>query len=81
MQKHFQNIDERCDRLEKLILKQITEQKYLQQGKRNDFGMRSRTLSLLSVDDDPVTSFDQRSRGFTNELYRESSPIETETQA
>lgn len=80
MQKHFQKVDERCDRLEKLILKQIIEQKYLQQGKRNDFGMRSRTLSLLSIDDDPPNSFDRGSRGFTNELFRESSPIETETQ-
>lgn len=82
LQKHFQKVAERCDRLEKLILKQITEQKYLQQGKRNDFGMRSRTLSLLSVDDDPYTSqFDQRSsRGYTNELFQESSPIDTETE-
>ena len=81
LQKHFQKVDERCDRLEKLILKQITEQKYLQHGKRNDFGMRSRTLSLLSVDDDPSASFDPRSsRGYTNELFRESSPIEIETE-
>ncbi len=80
LQKHFQKVDERCDRLEKLILKQITEQKYLQQSKKNDLGMRSRTLSLLSVDDNP-TSFDPRSsRGYANVLFRESSPIETETE-
>ena len=80
LQQHFQKVDERCDRLEKLILKQITERKYLQQGKRNDLGTRSRTLSLLSVDDDPSTSFDPRSsQGYKNELFRESSPVETET--
>lgn len=79
MQKHFQNVDERCDRLEKLILKQITEQKYLQQGKRVNFGIRSRTLSLLNVEDDPSISTDQR--GFTNEIFRETSPFEVETEA
>ena len=80
LQQHFQKVDERCDRLEKLILKQITEQKYLQQGKKNDLGMKSRTLSLLSVDDDPSTSFNPRlSRGYSNELFRESSPVEIET--
>ena len=79
MQKHFQKVDERCDRLEKLILKQIMEQKYLQQGKRIDLGMGSRTLSLLTVDDDPLTTFDQR--GFRNHSFQESSPLETETEA
>lgn len=81
MQKHFQKVDERCDRLEKLILKQITDQKYPQQGKRNDSGIRSRTSSLSSIDDNPSTSFDPRTgRGFSNELFGGPSPVEMETE-
>ena len=72
MQNHFQKVNERCDRLEKLILKQITEQRYQQNIRRGDLGLRSRTMSVLTLADaDP---------GFSNELYRDSSPIETESE-
>lgn len=79
LQNHFQRVEERCDRLEKLILKQITERKYQQQQTEGgDFGMRSRTISALSMDDDNQSTI--RDQGFLNELYHESSPGETESE-
>ena len=76
MQSQFQKIDERCDRLEKLILKQITEQKFQQHNKISDLGIRSRTMSILTLTEDshPSTQY----QGFPNELYREASPAESE---
>lgn len=76
MQKHFQKVNDRCDRLEKLILKQITEQKCMKQSRRIDLGIRSRTLSILSVADDAPPD-----QGFLNQFYHEPSPIETESEA
>ena len=76
MQTHFQKVNERCDRLEKLILKQITEQRSHQNNKRSDLGMRSRTLSALTLAEDSHS--DTQDQGYPNELYREASPDESE---
>ena len=75
MQSHFQKVNERCDRLEKLILKQITEQRN-EQNKRSDLGMRSRTLSALTLAEDSHSN--TQDQGYPNELYREASPDESE---
>ena len=37
--------------------------------------MRSRTMSILTVADASI-----QDQGFSNELYRDSSPIETESE-
>ena len=76
MQSQFEKVNERYDRLEKLILKQITEQRSQQHDKGSDIGTRSHTLSALPLAEDSHS--DTQDQGYPNELYREASPDESE---